>query len=550
MNLNDLEQLRDCCRDEAAFERLKQLLSCSNDSPDANQQRFLFQIISKLQNSLDLNTIFTTTVVEVRQLLNADRVGIFRFYPDSQWEEGEFVAEDVLPEFHSALAAKIHDRCFGERYATHYQNGQMQAIADIYQAGLADCHIEILRRFQVWANLIVPLLQGHRLWGLLCVHQCAAPRQWQSDEIEFVRQVATHLSVALQQAELLEQAQQQSIELAQMLRELKKSQTQLIQSEKLSSLGELMAGVTHEINNSANFIYTNLIHASRYANGLLELLALYRQKFPNPGSQLSDRISELDLDFLSKDFPKMFSSMQGEADRIRQVILSMRRFSHVDEAETQIINIHDGIDSALLMLQHRLKLRSNAEILVVKEYGKLPPIECYASQLNQVFTNILSNAIDALEKKEQDDALRSANDASAETQSSSTDPTNVIEPGLQIGRTEVTAPQITICTGFIPDLQTGLSRAIIRIADNGSGMTQMVQQRVFEPFFTTKSVEKGTGLGLYISHQIVVEQHGGVLECYSQLGEGTEFWIEIPTQQAPQQKTVANYTATSCTIEA
>lgn len=521
MNLNDLEELREYCCSDVAFERLKQVLLNAKAGCKDKRQQVLFQVISKLRESLDLNTIFTTTTIEVRQLLNADRVSIFRFYPDSEWTEGEFVSEDVLPEFHSALMTQIHDRCFGERYAVHYQNGQLQAVSDIYQAGLSDCHLEILRRFQIRANLAVPLLQGHQLWGLLCIHQCAAPRHWQADEIEFVSQIAAHLGVALQQAKLLEQTQQQSIELAQALRELKQNQTQLIQSEKLSSLGELITGLAHEINHPANFIYGNLTHASQYASGLLELLTLYRQECSQPSSEISDCIAKLDLDFLTDDFPKMLASMQIGADRIRQIVLSMRHFSCTDAAEIKSVNIHDGIDSTLLILQHRLKPQSDSTgIRVIKEYSQLPSIECYANQLNQVFMNILSNAIDALE----------------EVQHLSGEPEN----------TTRSCQQITIFTGLIPDLQTGTTRVIIRIADNGTGMTQIVQQQVFEPFFTTKPTGKGAGLGLSISQQIIVEQHGGVLECYSQPGEGTEFWIEIPTQQTshqvsrqtPQQKTI------------
>lgn len=516
MTLNTLEQLRNCCRDQAAFEHLKQILTI--DPPGKlERQKALFRVVSKIRESLDLETLFTTTAVEVRQLLSADRVAMFRFYPDSGWNDGEFVSEDVLPEFHSALNTKIQDHCFGERYAIHYQNGQIQQVSDVYTAGLADCHVDVLRRFQIRANLAVPLLQGHHLWGLLCIHQCAAPRQWQPDEIEFVSQIAIHLGVALQQAELLEKTQQQSIELSRSLRKLKKSQTQLVQGEKLSSLGELVAGIAHEINNPINFIYGNLIHAHQYARDLLELLSLYRQTYPHPDAQLSDRIAALDLNFLLEDFPKMLSSMQIGADRIRQLVLSLHHLSRGDETEMQPVNLHDGIDSTLLILQHRLKPRSNAVgIRVVKEYGQLPPIECHPNQINQVFMNLLGNAIDALESMQQPDSA------------------DLTEPWQQI----------TICTGLISDLQTGTARVIIRIADNGPGMAQSVQERIFEPFFTTKPA--ATELGLAISHQIIVEQHGGVLECYSQPGEGTEFWIEIPAQlPLPQQKISAH-----CTIEA
>lgn len=517
MDITTLQQVRNCCRDEAAFEQLQKILTIANQSFSIERQNALFRVITKIRESLDLDAIFNTTALEVRQLLNADRVGIFKFYPNSGWSDGEFVSEDVVSGLHSALDTPVHDHCFGEKHAIHYQNGTIQAVSDIYNAGLQDCHIDILRRFQIRANLVVPLLQDNHLWGLLCIHQCASPREWKPDEIEFVRHVATHLSIAVQQSELLKQTQCQSLELTQALKALKKSQTQLIQREKLSSLGQLVAGIAHEINNPVNFIYGNLTHASQYAHHLLDLLARYQQELLSPSPELTDRIAEIDLTFLMDDFPKILSSMQMGADRIRQIVLSLHNFSRIDEADMKPVNIHDGIDSTLLILQHRLKSSPNsAGIKVVKEYGELPLVECYASQLNQVFMNIISNAIDALEETE----------AIAD-------------------HTEEPHHQITIRTGIIPD-QENIPRAIIRIADNGAGIPPTVQERLFEPFFTTKPAGKGTGLGLPISQQIVVERHGGAIECYSQPHEGTEFWIEIPIRPIQPQ----TETALSCTIEA
>lgn len=212
MNPETLAKLRGFCIDEEAFEQLKQTLreemrSLEQANAQAHfeveQQKALFRTIARLREPIDLQTIFRATAVEVRQLLTADRVGMFRFYPDSGWNEGEFVSEDVAPAFSSAMAQKIHDHCFGEQYAIHYQQGRVQAVADIHNAGLSDCHANILAQFQIRANLVVPLLQGEKLWGLLCIHQCSAPRQWQEIEIEFVSQIANHLGVALQHAELL-----------------------------------------------------------------------------------------------------------------------------------------------------------------------------------------------------------------------------------------------------------------------------------------------------------------------------------------------------------
>lgn len=216
MNQEILARLQNLCRDEAAFEQIKEILAgyeqgYEQEITKANllveQQKTLFHVITRLREPLDLETIFQATATEVRQMLKADRVGMFRFYLDSGWDDGEFVSEDVDPAFGSAMAQKIHDHCFGEQFAAHYQQGRIQAVADIYNYGLSDCHIQILSQFQVRANLVVPLLMGQKLWGLLCIHQCSSPRQWNSTEIEFVRQIANHLGVALHHAELLAELQ-------------------------------------------------------------------------------------------------------------------------------------------------------------------------------------------------------------------------------------------------------------------------------------------------------------------------------------------------------
>jgi light-regulated signal transduction histidine kinase (bacteriophytochrome) len=221
MNLELLTRLRHLCRDEAAFEQLQQILNDQIQPLEQEihqthfqmeRQQALFRVATRLRESLDLDTIFKATATEVRQLLAADRVGMFRFYPNSGWDDGEFVSEDVDPDFPSAIAQKIHDHCFGEQFAIHYQQGRVQNVADIYAAGLSDCHVQILSQFQVRASLVVPLLQGHNLWGLLCIHQCRSPRQWQDTEVEFIRQIATHLGVALQHAELLAELRAEVVE--------------------------------------------------------------------------------------------------------------------------------------------------------------------------------------------------------------------------------------------------------------------------------------------------------------------------------------------------
>ncbi|HEY9622179.1 MAG TPA: GAF domain-containing protein [Crinalium sp.] len=481
----------------------------------AAQQRALLTVVTRIRESLDLDTIFKATATEVRKLLNADRVGVFRFYVDSGYNDGEFVSEDVLPAFSSALKAKIHDHCFGENYSLHYAQGRIQATEDIYNASLKDCHVEVLARFQIRANLVVPLLQGERLWGLLCIHQCSGPRRWQPQDIEFVTQIATELSIAIQQAELLAQTRKQSLKLAKTLKDLQSAQTKLIQHEKMSSLGQLVAGVAHEINNPINFIHGNLSYANQYAQELLSMLMLYQRVYPEPVPEVSDRAHQIELDFLLDDFPRMLTSMQIGAERIRQIVLSLRNFSRLDEAEMKFVNIHEGIDSTLLILQYRLKARHDkSEIQITKDYGDLPLIECYPSQLNQVFMNLLSNAIDALEEEEEAPHL---------------EPTHFSEPDAHLIK------QITVRTALIENPQDHTPRAVICIADNGPGIPEPIQPKLFNPFFTTKPAGKGTGLGLSITYQIVVERHGGTLRCQSEPGRGTEFWIEIPIQQSKHE---------------
>ncbi|MEB3214179.1 MAG: ATP-binding protein [Leptolyngbyaceae bacterium] len=294
------------------------------------------------------------------------------------------------------------------------------------------------------------------------------------------------------------QAKNQALE--QALQELGTTQAQIVQTEKMSSLGQLVAGVAHEINNPVNFIHGNLRHVRDYTQDLLRFIGLYQTHHPNPATEITAAADEIDLDFLRSDLPKIIDSMAIGTDRIRQIVLSLRNFSRLDEAEFKTVDIHEGIDSTLLILQHRLKARPGSPaISVFKDYGQLPAVDCYPGQLNQVFMNILVNAIDAL----------------AEVRTKRTFQEN-----------QENAGKITIRTSAPNDLWVQ-----IEMADNGPGMVDSVRQKIFDPFFTTKSIGKGTGMGMSISYQIIVEKHGGKLECFSTPDEGTEFIIQLPIRQ-------------------
>ena len=341
------------------------------------------------------------------------------------------------------------------------------------------------------------------------------------DQIEYVvilrditprKQAEAELKAAFaRQEELTATATRQAQELETTLSELKQTQSQLIQTEKMSSLGQLVAGVAHEINNPVNFIYGNLTYINEYATDLLALIRLYQASYPEPTPEIEAFVDEIELTFLAEDLPKLITSMKVGAERIRQIVLTLRNFSRVDESDMKPVNIHEGIDSTLLILQNRLKEKAQCpSIEIIKQYSDLPAVECFASQLNQVFMNIISNAIDALHERFKATTLNS-------------------DGG------EVPSPRITIRTTALD-----LHWVRIAIADNGPGIPESICNRLYDPFFTTKAVGEGTGLGLSICYQIVVEKHGGRLYCESELGQGTQFIIEIPvrTVRKPVQTAV------------
>jgi len=297
----------------------------------------------------------------------------------------------------------------------------------------------------------------------------------------------------LQRQEVEKQLRDQTKYLEQTLTELGQIQSQLIQNEKMSSLGQLVAGIAHEVNNPANFIHANLSYIDQYTQKLLELLNTYQQHYPDPTPEIQAQSETIELDFLRQDLLKLVASMKAGSERIRNIVKSLRNFARLDESELKEVDIHEGINNTLMILQHRLNSRGDRpNIQVVTEYSQLPLVYCYAGQLNQVFLNIINNAIDALDECH-----------------------NQAERCLiKISTSLDSSERIKIC-----------------IADNGVGMTEEVKKRLFDPFFTTKPVGKGTGMGLSISYQIITKRHQGKLWCVSEEGKGTEFWLEIPIFQ-------------------
>lgn len=473
-------QLGSFIQRKQAEARLKQQLQ---------KEQLLNQLTQSIRSSLNLNTIFTTAVREIATSLGVDYVAILQHFPEKQlWLNISEYSQ--THDLQTALGREIADE--NHEIADRLNRAQIVKIDE-----LNTCSNTIDQRFtQICPGgwLLVPLKVDSRVWGSVCAVKENTSYRWQAFEVELLCAVADSVAIGIKQAELYQQSQSYAQQLEAALTQLKSTQAQLVQKANMASLGQLIAGIAHEINNPTNFIYGNITSAREYARELLGTLELYRHYYPEPVAEIAEQLKIVDIDFITEDYPKLMNSIKEGASRIKQIVLSLRNFSRLGEKELKAVDIHEGIDNTLVILQHRLRETQNGdEIEVIKNYSQLPKVTCYASQLNQVFMSLLVNAIDALEN----------------------------QPSPR---------RITISTKVsvweFPSLAT--QSVVIQIADNGCGMSDEVRHQIFEPFFSTKPVGSGTGLGLAICHNIIVEKHRGQISCISTPGEGTEFIVKIP----------------------
>ncbi|MBH8563387.1 GAF domain-containing sensor histidine kinase [Nostoc sp. CENA67] len=450
------------------------------------QEIDLFEdILTQLTTSLDKREIAQLVLQEISQLICSSAGMILLLNADA-------TAFEVIAEF-GAFFGRDRPKPGKGIIGNIVESNRAELVNDVQADPRSDGN-KIIK-----ALVCAPLRAKQRVVGAIAIgaHQTDV---YTAEHLKLVTIFASQTAIAIEKALLYEQSCQataqfkaQTQRLQQALDDLQLAQAQLIQSEKMSSLGQLIAGVAHEINNPVNFIYGNLKYVADYTQDLLNLLRSYQEFLPIAPEELQLQLESVDWEFLQQDLPKLLESMKLGTDRIVEIVRSLKNFSRHDEAEMKTVNIHDGINGTLMILRHRLKASPHhPDIEVVKEYAELPSVECYPGQLNQVFMNILANAIDAIEEE------------------------------MANGKSN-RIPQIWICTELFHE-----QWIVIHIADNGLGMSEDVIRRIYDPFFTTKEVGKGTGLGMAISHQIVVEKHRGILKCRSRPGEGTEFWIQIP----------------------
>jgi light-regulated signal transduction histidine kinase (bacteriophytochrome) len=505
MDPDRLSSLQNLCRNEAAFEQLQRILVAEiqpleqavrqaqlqviQQEYQVAQQRALFQVITRLRQSIDLETLFKATATEVRQMLKADRVGMFRFHPDSGWDDGEFVSEDVDPEFSSAIAEKVHDHCFGEQFMPLYQQGRVQAVADIYGAGLSDCHIQILAQFQVRANLAVPLLQGTHLWGLLCIHQCRAPREWQPQEIEFATQIASHLGVALQHAELLVHLRSEVIE-----RQQAQEQAQALNQGLQTAIVELKA-VNKELEAFSYSVSHDLRAPLRSIDGFSQAL-------------LEDYLAQLDApgqDYLRR--------IRSASQRMGQLIDDLLNLSRVTRSSLKL----DPVDLSRIASRICTDLQQRSPDRLVEFVIKSDLQAQGDAQLIYVLLeNLLNNAWKFSAKK--------------------------TPVQIEFGCMSLDEARREGGPNLLPAQIAENSESLVYfVRDNGSGFDMAYVHKLFSPFQRLHGMQEfpGNGIGL-ATVQRIVHRHGGQVWAIGAIDHGaTVYFTLAPGRLTPERLTAA-----------
>lgn len=477
----------------------------------ALRERLVNHIINRTRQSFNTQIILTEVAQELLEALQIDRCFVHLVEDLNDQETLELNSESALNVKHESLWRRQHlyEVCrppFSPAIADFDTDGpitqwviqhqQLVVISDITQdERIGKTNLEY-QNAQIKSSLVVPVQTNDKLHALLYLNQCSQIRYWSKNDLQLAQAVADQLAISLQQAYLYARTQQQAAQshrqaqkMAQMLEELRLTQAQLIQTEKMSSLGRMVAGVAHEINNPVNFIYGNIPYIENYISDLLRLVQAYQEQYPQPNSHIQKLAEETEIDFLLRDLPKILKSMQVGAERIQEIVQLLQRFSRQNEAPLKAIDINSALENTLLILHNQLTNR----IQVERHYEDLPFVECYPKLINQAFLSILTNAIEALNR--------------------CSDPNK----------------KITLYTKWIPSREAGNQGQVqIVIQDNGPGIKPEIQPRLFEPFFTTKEIGQGRGLGLTASYQTIVNQHHGQLDVQSQPGEGAQFLIEIP----------------------
>jgi len=479
----------------------------------AQRERLVNCITAQTRQSFELETILKGAIAQLLKALAIDRCLVHLVEdlnsPDplapAEYLNTSSARQSILREKHlyevcrpPFLPSVTEFDLSGPLTQWVVQNRRPVAIANVAQDPRIGQNNLEYQQAEIQSSLVIPVQAGENLYAILYLNQCAEVRYWSKNDQKLAQAVADQLAISIKQAHLYAQTQQQAAaseaqtkHLMETLHQLRLAQTQLIQSEKMSSLGRVVAGVAHEINNPINFISGNLPYVENYVQDLTHLIRTYQEQ-GDQNATLQHLGEAIELDFLLTDLPRILTSMKSGADRIRQIVLSLRNFARLDEAQCKLVDIHEGLESTLLFLRSQF----SSEIQIMQNYGQLPLVTCYPQQLNQAVMSILLNAAESLKDWQ--------------------------------GAQKI----IAIATDFVSATALQPAKVRIIITDNGRGIPQVIQSQIFDPFFTTKDVGQGSGLGLTVSYQTIVTQHQGRLQCVSEVGLGAEFMIEIPVHQS------------------